>query len=817
MHSYTLAHIAAATGAHLQGDGSLAVQHFAYDTRRITQPAHSLFMALGGSWRDGHQYVQAAYDLGVRAFWLSQPVALPPDAHVLQSPDVLRGLQQLAAVHRQGYAGPVIALTGSNGKTTVKEWVATLMPPDALWRSPGSWNSQLGVALSLLRLPDAGTLPAVLEAGVSRQGEMAHLQQMLQPVGGLLTHLGDAHDAGFPSREHKLAEKLSLFQHCQWLWVPLAYADHARALGGPQVRTFGHSQQADLYLSDAQAHAHGWTATLHWQGQQQVFQLPVAGDAALHNLLAASALCLSLGASLAQVAARTPLLAPVSMRTELITDHPDITLINDCYSADAESVRNALSLLWQDTSQPRKHLIITDLAETGPSQQAIQTTLLQDALRLFPGQVTVVGPVFQAICATMASPPPCYADTHALLAHLDHAQLSHTTVLLKGARHFALERAIPLLTRKPAQSTLEVHLPTLRYNLEVIRQHLPPGTGVIGMVKAAAYGSGSWEVARLLADAGVAWLAVAYPQEGLLLRQHGVTTPILVLNAQGTEPAVFHQQGLSPCVGTLAELERLCIQVPVSTPLDIHVELDTGMHRMGLLPTEVPTALALLQQHPHIRPHSVFTHLASADEPTQDALTAAQLAAFAQQAAVFRAQYPGIHTHSLNSAGALRFPQHAGDYVRLGIALYGIAPTTPPVLPLQEAVRLSTRILRIADYAAGEGISYGHRYVTPRRSRIATLPLGYADGLLRSLGHTGASVLIHGQRCPLVGTLCMDMCMVDVTAVPQAAIGDEAVIFGKQGEAHLSIVEVADHAGTIPYELLSRMSTRIRRIFQQIE
>ncbi|MBX3103155.1 MAG: alanine racemase [Bacteroidetes bacterium] len=818
MH-YTLAEISALTGAQLTGTGDCLVQEIAYDTRRITQVQGCLFVALPGEWRDGHSYLQAAYALGARAFWVSQPVELPADAQVLYSPDVLAGLQTLARHHREQYRGPVVGITGSNGKTTVKEWAAMLMGDQPVQRSPGSWNSQLGVALSLLRLDIQSDAPALIEAGVSQTGEMVALARMIAPELGLFTHLGDAHDAGFESRRAKLAEKLILFAQSDTVWMPLEWAGEARHLG-IRVRTFGLAAQADLFLADCQVTSQGWQAVLHWDGQAWPVQLPVPGEAALYNLLAAAALAISLGVPPARLAERVPRLLPVSMRTELITDNPEITLINDCYTADAESVRNAFSLLRQDASQPRKHLILTDLAEVGPDQLQVQARLLDDALRLFPGAVTLLGPVFGRLVADMSLPPPHYLHAEQLLEALRYEDFLHTTVLLKGARRFALERAIPLLTRRPAQSELRIHLPAIRQNLDRIRGLLPKGTGVIGMVKAAAYGSGSWEVARMLADAGVQWLAVAFPQEGIQLRQRGIETPLMVLNAQGASPRQLLQHRLFPCVGSLSELQRLLRESPRGQVLPIHLEVDTGMGRMGILPQELPQALALLRDAEHLEPVTLFAHLASADDPAQDTLTRAQLSLFHQCLALARERFPLLRGHILNSAGALRFPGQAADYVRLGIALYGIDPCVPhpdTPLQLQEAISLSTRIIRVAEYPAGSGISYGHRYHTARSSRIATLPLGYADGLFRSLSQAHMEVLVHGRRCPVVGTLCMDMCMVDVTDVLDVQEGDEVIVFGRQGDTFLSIQELAQKADTIPYEVLSRISPRVRRVFLQIE
>jgi alanine racemase len=778
----------------LQGPGQLPIWHYAYDSRKLpARPGHTLFLALAGPSRDGHAYVQAAYAAGVRMFWLSHPVALPPDASVLQSASVLQGLQLLAAHHRAQFRIPVIGITGSNGKTIVKEWLGSLLAGWQLAKSPRSYNSQLGVALSLLALRPHHQL-AIIEAGISQVGEMQRLADMIRPSWGVFTGLGDAHDEGFADRTEKLAEKLKLFATCERVYAPEAWAEQ---IDRPLVR-LGSSPAADAQLLAATPQAEGWALALRYRQQQHRLYLPVSAPHAPQNLLAAWAVAYDLGVAPGLLQEHVRLLRPVQMRMEMLTDNPELTILSDAYNADASSVSQAFQWLAQDRSQPGKHLILTDLEHQGQQQRAVQARLLQEAQALFGSEITLIGPVFQAL-----APPhiPAYAEVDALLEHWDYSRYVGKTVLLKGARLFRLERLIPYLSQRPSQTELQINLGAIAHNLRVLRRQLPAGTGLLAMVKASAYGSGSWEVAHLLEEQGVDALGVAYLQEGIALRKKGVQAPILVFNSLDAAADQLRAYRLEPVVGSLAELEKRLQQ-----HLPLHLELDTGMGRMGLLPAEVPAALQLLAATPGAL-HSVFTHLAAAEDPAQDALTHRQLAQFEAELARIRALAPAVKAHVLNSAGLLRFATHAHDWVRLGLALYGIPPADACPWPLQQAASLYTHIIRLATYPAGQGLSYGHRFVTQRPSRIATLPLGYADGIPRAM--QGAMVEVLGTRCPIVGAICMDLMLVDVTEVPAAQVGSPVLIFGPS----LPLTQQAAAAGTIAYELIAGMSPRVRRWF----
>lgn len=800
MHSHwTAAQIALATGARLVEAGEAApILHYAYDSRRLPlQPKNTVFLALQGSQRSGEKYVQQAYAAGVRTFWVTQQAALPPDATQIISPDgVLPALQRLATVHRSQFDYPVIAITGSNGKTIVKEWLSSLLAGRQLAKSPRSYNSQLGVALSLLTLQPWHEL-AIIEAGISKEGEMERLAAMIQPTWGIFTGLGDAHSEGFESEARKLEEKLKLFRTCSRVYLPTAWA---LTWQQGEVITFGHEPEADCTILHSTPTSRGWQVGLQYQGQQQQAELQVPGTVSPVNLAASWAVAIDLGVSSAELALRSQQLQPVSLRMEMLTDSPELTLLNDAYNADETSVYQALQWLMQDTSQPGKHLILTDLDHQGSRQQQVQHELLEQAQQLLGTEITLIGPQFMQQAPASLT---CYASVEDLLQHFDYKRYVGKTVLLKGARSYRLEQLIPYLSRRPAQTELRINLGAITHNLQVLQHRLPAGTGIMAMVKAAAYGSGTWEVAQLLQQKGVELMGVAYLQEGMALRAKGIDTRIVVMNSAEAEARSLQAHQLEPAIGTLQQLRQLHLS---GLNLPIHIEVDTGMGRMGLLPHEVPEALELLT-HSSLQPASLFTHLVAAENPAMDALTQQQFALFDQLLAAFRSHYPTLPAHVLNSAGVLRFPQQAHQWVRAGLALYGVSPLVGEQADLQCAVSLHSHILRLATYPAGTGLSYNHRYTTNRVSRIATLPLGYADGLPRSM--TGASVLVHSTPCPIVGTICMDLLLVDVTDVPEAREGDEVLIFGPE----LDVAAQAAHAGTIPYELLAGISSRVRRWF----
>ncbi len=810
----TAAQLAAALGAAVYGpvvDDGPSLVEFAFDSRRLgAQTAGVLFACLRGQ-RDGHAFAPHAAQQGVRAFLVERFLQdLPPDAVQLLVPDTLATLQQLAAARRRLFTCPVLALTGSNGKTTVKEWLASLLESWGLvGKSPGSYNSQLGVALALLHVPTDARL-LLIEAGISQLGEMARLAELIQPTHGILTHFGDAHDEGFPDRMAKLREKLRLFVGVERLWCTADDPMLGDRLAGLPVRGVGRTADpaTGWRLQAVELPAGGWQIELHTAGRRFEARLPVGGAAALENAALALAVALDLGAHPVDVARAAERLQPVSMRLTLITDNPEISLLNDAYNADVHSVRHALAYLAQNGDHPRRVVILSDLEHQGHRLPALQRELLAEALDRFgAGQVLGVGPVSAALQAELPG-LRAWPDVPRLLADLQAEDLRFSTVLLKGARRFALEQLVPYLTLRPHAATLRVDLEALGYNFRRLQQRLPASAQVVAMLKAEAYGSGAWPLAQELTALGAAALMVASTAEALELRRRGIGGPIWVQSPDVRALTLLAVHELEPVVADWPLLEALS---QLEYPPRLHLELDTGMGRLGFLPEEVSELADWLAAR-RLEVATVFTHFGSADDPAADGRTHAQAARFEAAWQVLAHRLPaGLRRHACNSAGALRFPEYAYDYVRTGLLLYGLADgqdCLPDAVPWANVLQLEAPVLRVRELPAGSWVGYGAGGQLVRPARIATLGIGYADGLPRSAGWGRWCVRLNGQLCPTVGSICMDLTMVDASEAHPVAGGDVAVVVGEppQGWAELARV-----AGTIPYELICHLGKRLSR------
>lgn len=813
--SYTLPEIAQIVEARDLFQGvfaTLPLRYVAYDTRLISHPRETLFVALRTPHRDGHEFVAAAVSQGVCNFLVSRPLPFQGINYALVS-DPLDALQRWALFHRLRFRYPVLGITGSNGKTIVKEWLATLLDLHLqVVKSPMSYNSQLGVPLSLLQLHPQADL-ALIEAGISQAGEMALLQALIQPTRGILTHMGPAHAAGFASEQQKLREKLLLFQSAECVYAgSFQPAPHAalEAQGLP-FKTAGYRPEDALQVVEERSAARG----LHWRlrhaGQEWACTLPLDGQADRENALLALLAALELGLPAPDAPERLAWLAPVEMRSEMITDNPEITLINDSYNSDADSIRNAFRLLQQTQSQPARHIILSDIMHQGQRQEEIQREILAEAEAVAgSANVWTVGPVFGRI-----GHGHNYPDTEALLRAIRYERFRQSTVLIKGARRFQLERVIPLLSRKLNAARFQIDLDALGHNFRLLKSQLPDTVKTMCMVKAFSYGSGDWEVAQELERAGADYLAVAFASEAISLREAGIRLPLMVLNPDHSSIESLLRYDIEPEVSNLDFLQAYlrAARLAEQAPRRIHLKLETGMGRLGFMRPELPQVCALLQRHPDIAVASLLTHMAAADDPAEDAYTHAQARAFAEMSEWLQHQL-GISPlrHLLNTAGALRFPEYTFEMVRLGIGLYGLDPGGSG-LPLREIGSLRASITQIREWPAGQSIGYGRSQFTTRPSRIATLPVGYADGIPRALGNGKIAFLAGGQWAPTFGRICMDMLMLDVTDIPALRPGDEVVLIGRQGERQISAREVAEAAGTIAYEILVRISPRVRRVY----
>lgn len=831
--AYTLAEVERLLGARrLQwGPSAGEVSQLLLDSRSIAHPKSGLFFALLGERHDGHRFVEMAYRAGVRQFIVSREVALGalPEASVLLVPDTLEALQTLAAHHRRQFSLPVVGITGSNGKTIVKEWLAQLIGHRAhVVRSPKSYNSQVGVPLSVWAIGPEHTL-GIFEAGISRMGEMERLARIIQPDIGIFTNLGPAHREGFPSDEVKLQEKMRLFDSARTLIFcadHLAIAEAARqwAAQKPGRRLFSWTKNnlpADVAftpIQSAAAEQGGLSFRLEWPRaggnvERHRFFLPFSDEASIENACHCIATLLALGIPVLAFRRRLKRLEPVEMRLAWKTGINRCALLDDAYSNDPASLRIALQLARQHWPEGPLTLILSDFLQVGTGKKRLYADVAQMLQAYRVGRLLGVGTDVRLLGPMLPEGvrTAFYPDTSDLLQDLGRHPFQEELIVVKGARAFSLERVVRRLEQKAHRTVLEVDLDALAHNLQAFRRRLRPGTRVMVMVKAAGYGSGAVEMARTLAVHRVDYLGVAYADEGIELRQGNIRLPILVLNPEPASFDALMRYQLEPEVYSLALLDELAHAVGKHRILPVHLKLDTGMHRLGFTADDLPAALERLQQCPNLHVQSVFSHLVASDDPQHDAFTHAQADAFVRQYE-YIAQTLGYRPlrHLVNSGGIARFPEYHFDMVRLGIGLYGIAAGTMAA-ELCPVHTLKATISQIKQVPAGDTVGYNRKGRVERPSRIATISIGYADGLLRLAGNGRFAVLIRGRKATTIGNVCMDMAMVDVTDIPDAREGDEVIVFGQQP----TLQDLAECLQTIPYEVLTNIAGRVKRIYWQ--
>jgi len=809
---YTLKEIAEICGGTLVQVGSpypfIKITQFCFDSRTLNLPAETVFIALGTGYRDGHDYIPEVRDKGVRQFIVRRvPEDMGGNFLVVDNP--LETLQKLAVWHRNKFSIPVIGITGSNGKTIVKEWVNALLSPDTeIVSSPGSFNSQIGVPISLLRLQDYHEL-AIIEAGISRAGEMQKLEAMVRPDIMVLTHMGEAHAEGFNSMEDKLEQKL-LFGCRSWVILTLGTQRYIKDKTGVPVRTIGTDDFNEVRVEHLRELVSGWSFRIG----TVVFQLHQAGPAALENAWLAILTALECGADISVLPERVESLMPVSMRTEMITDNPRTTIINDACTADPDSVRNALRLLKRFSAQPRRMVILSDLDHLGKRTLEIQRALLQEAINMLGREnVLLIGPVYKQLGETFGV--SAWETPEALIKALPLSFFDNASVLLKGARRFALEKLVPVLSGKVSATVYRINLTQLVNNYRVLRSVLPQGQKVMAMVKASSYGSGSWEIAQELESEGVDYLAVAYISEGISLRAHGIRTPVMVMNP---DPEGLHHLipcQLEPVVYSLEFLEKISAILPSDSEayLKIHIEVETGMMRLGFPLNDIVALKEALLKYPGLEIASLFTHLAASEDAKEDEYTRHQFSLLRTFADSLREVNSHFLIHAQNTAGAIRFLEPSMSMVRLGIGLYGVNPVPNHFIGIREIGTLVSRVSQIHDCPKGQTVGYNRSWVAREDLKIATIPLGYADGIPRALAHRQTGFYIREKFAPIAGNICMDMIMLDVTHIPGVTAGDEVLIFGESNGVFQSVANIARALDTIPYEIITGIHPRVRRIY----
>ncbi|HRZ41248.1 MAG TPA: bifunctional UDP-N-acetylmuramoyl-tripeptide:D-alanyl-D-alanine ligase/alanine racemase [Bacteroidales bacterium] len=794
------------------------------DSRTVIIPEGCIFFALTGERHDGHNYIKPLADRGVKVFVVSDPDRienLPAGCCFIRVGNTLDALQRFAAFHRQQFSLPVAAITGSNGKTIVKEWIAQLMPAGkALLRSPMSYNSQVGVPLSVLLLDEPYDL-ALFEAGISKPGEMEKLEAVIQPTLGVFTGIGPAHDEYFTDRKEKILEKLELFRHVSDIVCFDDEPDAFELLNGMAERkgirlfTIGNHPGAELAYKVVDKESYATHLEIDWQQQRYSIHFPFTDEASLRNGLLCLGTLLLLGCNAETCVKGLSRLEPVAMRMEQVEGLQECILINDSYNNDLLALRIALDHLLHQNQRPRRTLILSDIYQSGLDASGLLQQLTSLLNTYPPDRFIGIGPMVQGLKGKLTMETWFYDSTEAFLQYHPLSIFSHEVILLKGARSFRFELIMERLQRKSHRTILEVNLQALVNNLNFFRSKLDPGTSVMAMVKAASYGAGNFEIASVLQYQQVQYLAVAYADEGVELRKAGITVPVMVMNP---EPGSYQQMiahHLEPEIYSFGILEEFAAATEAryhadGIPYPVHIEIDTGMHRLGFNPDEVVKLIRKLLTIPSLTVRSVFSHLATADDSTQTAFARQQIAIFKDVRELFVQHYDhGILFHILNSAGILNFPEARFDMVRPGIGLYGIASDPMVQKQLQQVFTLSSVVSQIREVPAGDSIGYNRSFVAPDHRRIATIAIGYADGFSRKLGNGVGKVRIHDAYAPVVGDVCMDMIMADITDIPEVKEGDDVVIFDDK----YLVSEIASLTGTIPYEVLTSVAARVKRVY----
>jgi alanine racemase len=830
---YTVEHIARIIGVERPPANQQQISYLLTDSRKLIFPDQTIFFALDGVRREGADFVADLYEKGVRSFVVKKGGGHQsfPDASLLEVPDVLAALQQLAAFHRQQFNIPVIGITGSNGKTIVKEWLFQLLHPfQSIIRSPRSYNSQLGVPLSVWQMNEAHTL-GIFEAGISQPGEMNKLEAVIQPTIGIWTNIGVAHNEGFISEREKALEKAKLFQHvstliyCSDALAPYLYpATSDRHLFPASATLFSWSRQAgaDLQVLQEIQEQNSTRITAIHQHKTIELSIPFTDRPSVDNAVTCWAVLLSMGVDQSSIAERIQSLEAVDMRMQLKKAINNCYLLNDSYSNDIGSLTLALDFLTQQAGTKPTTLILSDMLQTGIVPQDLYKHIIELLLNKGIRRLIGIGPEFMSQQAAIQAQLHqsrhkgisvlLYRTTEEFLQQTTTQQFRDEYILLKGARIFAFETISHWLEQKVHQTVLEVNLTAMAHNLKAYQQQLEPTTKIMVMVKAFSYGSGSAEVARILQFHKVDYLAVAYADEGVELRKAGISLPIMVMNVDEAAFDTMIQHALEPEIYSQAIYQSFhqFLDKQAITQYPVHIKVNTGMNRLGFELAEIETLAAQLQQDGTMIVRSVMSHLAASEDPNMDSFTSEQVTIFKQACTVLskHLSYSFIQ-HIANSAGIFRHPEYQFDMVRLGIGLYGVDSANEHQLSLQTVAVLRTTIAQIRKVPAGETVGYNRKGVLHRESLIATVRIGYADGYNRRLGNGVGIMHVLGQPAPVVGNVCMDMTMLDVTDIPGVREGDMVEVFGH----HTTVQDIARATGTIAYEVLTGVSQRVKRIY----
>jgi len=818
LKNYKLNQISSIVNGTLFGDENVIINQIFFDSRMIVHPANGIFFALHGNQKDGHQYIEDAYQKGIRNFVVHEKLEHFANANFILVNNPLQALQNWAKYHRKQFNLPVIGITGSNGKTIVKEWLNQLLWKNfSIARSPKSYNSQFGAALSILQITEKNNL-GIFEAGISLPNEMEKLEEIIQPTIGVLTKIGEAHLENFENQDELIQEKLKLFTHVEKLVFNIENEKVYQAilenehLSKIDKFSYGYSDFATLKIEHIESFLANTEISILHNQEKFTYSIPFTDDASIKNSLICLTTLIALNVDYKLIKEEFSLLLPIEMRLEIKEAINHSILINDTFNSDLNSLRIGLNVLNQQPKE-KKSLVLTDILQSNLSDK----DLYQEAANLVNAyhfdEIVLIGEKITLFKNLFQSYVRSYNSTEEFLEQFKHQNVDNEAILLKGARPFKLEKISSELETRSNDSVLEINLQNLVENINVYRSMLRPTTKLMCMVKANSYGTGSFEVAKTLQNNGVDFLGVAIADEGKELREAGITIPIIIMNPEQSSYSTVIDYQLEPEIYSLRVL-KLFIQKlqekQISSAYPIHLKLETGMNRLGFHEDDFDELIRILKNNSQVYVRSIFTHLATADMPEEKDYAKYQLNRFDKSyESITKALDITPIKHALNSPGIVAYKEHQYDMVRLGIGMYGYSEYTDFMEKyLKPVVRFKTVISQISELEAGETVSYGRRFTAERKTRIATLPVGYADGIRRSLGNGKASVGINGKLAKIVGSICMDMMMVDVTDI-NCKEGDEVTIFGNSP----SIADVARWLETIPYEVLTSVSQRIKRVY----
>jgi alanine racemase len=794
-----------------ENSNSIEIDHISIDSRSLQNGKTTLFFALVGPNNNGHVFIEELIQKGVQNFVVTSiPENLKDKANFLLVENTLVALQEFAAYYRNLYHFPIIGVTGSNGKTIVKEWLNFLLSPDyTIIRSPKSYNSQVGVPLSVISINEKHNL-GIFEAGISTRNEMEKLEKIIRPTIGILTNIGTAHDEGFDNFGEKIKEKLKLFTHSEIL----IYNKNkiVEAFVNSKIKTFSWSSKeetADVFIK-INPILDKTVLEIDYLDSKFDIKIPFQDDASIENAIHCLMILLYLKYDFETIEHRMELLFPVEMRLKVKNGIHNSTLIDDSYSSDFQSLKIALDFLESQKQNKKKTVILSDIFQSGLTNEELYSKVSQLILSNKINKIICIGETISEYknkfinCTT-------FKNTEAFISEFDRLNFGDETILIKGARVFEFEKIVALLEEKTHETVLEINLNAISHNLNFYKSKLKPTTKMMVMVKAFGYGNGGFEIAKLLEHHNVDYLGVAFADEGIALKNSGIKMPIMVLNPETTSFSAIIQHQLEPEIYSLKGLNSF-LQLAKQKKLNdfpIHIKLDTGMHRLGFEEETIADLISVLKDNKYVKVKSILSHMATSDAMEHRNFALSQIDLFEKLSSkiISELQINPIR-HILNTSGISNFSQAQYDMVRLGIGLYGVSNDANEQRFLENVGTLKSIISQIRTIEKGESVGYGRRFVAQKTSIIATIPIGYADGISRHWGNGLGFVTINNQKATIIGSICMDMLMVDITEL-KCQEGDEVVLFG----TNPTVSFIAEKLETIPYEILTSISQRVKRVF----